>query len=132
MRPRKTKVDGGSRWRWYAEPVPDRGYLAVATYIELRSVWDLPRFEWYTPRAHRQLARAQGLVGYSFPGEFPRRYWTISAWEDGRALRGFVKAGTHEAVRAALTTTTRRVPARPLAGDWIGSAVGVGGWSAPP
>jgi hypothetical protein len=70
----------------------------MATLIELGSIRSLPRFEWYTQRVHRQLGRTPGLIGYSFRGEFPLRYWTLSAWEDGRALNGFVKAGKHRTV----------------------------------
>ena len=108
MNTRKTPIEGGSAWRWYAEPAADRDYLAMATFIELGSVWQLPRFEWYTLRVHRQLARTPGLAGYSFRAEFPLRYWTISAWQNGRALHGFVRAGTHRSVMAALPATTRR------------------------
>jgi hypothetical protein len=108
MKTRKTPVEGGSAWRWYAELDADRDYLAMATFIELGSVRDLPRFEWYTLRVHRQLARMPGLVGYSFRAQFPLRYWTISAWEDGRALRGFVRADPHLSVIAALAATMRQ------------------------
>ena len=101
----KTRIDGGSPWRWYAEPDPNSQYLAMATIIELRSVWNLPRFEWYTRRVHRQLARTPGLLGYSFRGRFPLRYWTLSAWEDGRALHGFVKVVPHETVMTVLPRT---------------------------
>jgi len=108
MKTRKTPVESGSAWRWYAEPAADRDYLAMATFIELGSVWNLPRFEWYTLRVHRQLARTPGLVGYSFRGEFPLRYWTISAWQNGRALHGFVRGDPHRTVTAALPATMRR------------------------
>lgn len=108
MPTRKTKIDDGSPWRWYVDPVPDRDYLALATFIELGSVRDLPRFEWYTLRVHRQLARTPGLVGYSCRGQFPLRYWTLSAWESGRALYCFLKAGSHETVMAALPETTQQ------------------------
>jgi hypothetical protein len=108
MRTRKTKIDGGSAWRWYADPAPDGTYLAMATVIELRSVWNLPRFEWYTRRVHRQLARTPGLLGYSFRAQFPLRYWTLSAWEDGRALRGFVKVDPHDTVMTALPRAMQR------------------------
>lgn len=107
MRPRKTRIDGGSPWRWYAEPEPAGRYLAMATVIELRSVWGLPRFEWYTRRIHYQLARTPGLLGFSFRGRFPLQYWTLSAWEDGRALRDFVKVGTHDRAMTGLSRTMR-------------------------
>lgn len=107
MATRKTKIEGGSAWRWYADPEPDDVYVAMATFIELRSIRNLPRFEWHTQRVHRQLGRTPGLIGYSFRGQFPLRYWTLSAWESGRALNGFVKAGSHRTVRTALLPIMR-------------------------
>jgi hypothetical protein len=104
----KTRIDGGAPWRWYLEPDPAGTYLAMATVIELRTVWNLPRFEWYTLRIHRQLARTPGLLGYSFRAQFPLRYWTLSAWENGRGLQGFVKGGTHLVAMPAVATMTRR------------------------
>jgi len=103
----KTKIEDGSAWRWYADPEPDGVYLAMATFIELGSMWGLPRFEWHTLRVHRQLDRTPGLIGYSFRGRFPFRYWTLSAWENGRALNGFVKAGRHHTVMTALLPSMR-------------------------
>jgi hypothetical protein len=103
----KTKIEGGSAWRWYADPEPDAVYLAMATFIELGSIRSLPRFEWYTQRVHRQLGRTPGLIGYSFRGQFPLRYWTLSAWESGRALNGFVKAGSHRTVMTSLLPIMR-------------------------
>lgn len=99
---RKTKIDGGWAWRWYAEPDPDKRYLAMATVIELKSLWSLPRFEWHTRRIHSQLASTPGLLGFSFKGKFPLLYWTLSAWEDGKALQRFVKNGPHDTVMTAL------------------------------
>jgi hypothetical protein len=43
----------------------------MATFIELHSIRNLPRFEWYTRLVHRQLGRTPGLIGYSFRGQFP-------------------------------------------------------------
>lgn len=102
----KTAIDGGTAWRWYVEPDPDREYLAVATLIELRSVWSLPSLEWHTLRIHRQLSRSPGLVGFSVRGRFPYHYWTLSAWTDGKALHGFVRGGEH---RAVMPTFRRRM-----------------------
>jgi hypothetical protein len=79
----------------------------MATFIELGSIRSLPRFEWCTQRVHRQLGRTPGLIGYSFRGQFPLRYWTLSAWENGRALNGFVKAGKHRTVMTSLLPGTR-------------------------
>ena len=104
---RKTTIDGWT-WRWYAEPDLEHTYLAMATVIELRSIWSLPRFEWHTRRVHAQLTRMPGLLGFSFKAQFPLRYWTLSAWENGQALQRFVKGGRHlsamAAVRPSMTT----------------------------
>jgi len=107
MPSRKSKIDGGSAWRWYADPEPDGVYLAMATFVELGSVWSLPRFEWFTWSVHRQLGRTPGLLGYSFRGQFPFKYWTLSAWENGRALNGFIKAGSHRTVMTSLLPSMR-------------------------
>jgi len=107
MPTRKSKIEGGSAWRWYADPEPDGVYLAMATFIELGSIRSLPRFEWYTQRVHRLLGRTPGLIGYSFRGQFPLRYWTLSAWENGRALNGFVKAGKHRTAMTSLLPSMR-------------------------
>jgi hypothetical protein len=79
----------------------------MATFIELGSIRSLPRFEWYTQRVHRQLGRTPGLIGYSFCGQFPLRYWPLSALENGRALNGFVKAGKHRTVMTSLLPSMR-------------------------
>jgi hypothetical protein len=105
---RKTKIDGGLAWRWYEEPDPEHEYLAMATVIELRSMWSLPRFQWHASRIHAQLARAPGLLGFTFKSQFPLRYWTLSAWENGRALQRFVKGGSHLTVMSALQSSFTR------------------------
>jgi hypothetical protein len=103
----KTKIDGGSAWRWYTQPHPDRQYLAMATVIELRSVWNLPRFEWHTRQVHRQLAHTPGLLGFSFKAQFPLRYWTLSAWTDGKALHAFIHGDGHQAAMTRIAPTMR-------------------------
>lgn len=34
----KVPLEGGSPWRWFAEPEPDAEYLTLARFIQLRSV----------------------------------------------------------------------------------------------
>src|SRR5512144_3263793 len=99
---RKSNMDGGWAWRWYAEPDPEHEYLAMATIIEFSRIWTLPRFEWHTRRIHAQFASTPGLLGVSFKAQFPLRYWTLSAWENGRALQRFVKGGRHLSAMSAL------------------------------
>ena len=104
---RKTKIDGGLAWRWFAEPDPEDEYLAMATVIELRTMWGLPRFQWHTTRIHAQLAGAPGLLGFSFKAQFPLRYWTLSVWENGRALQRFVKGEPHLITMTAIRSNMR-------------------------
>lgn len=108
MKRGKTPTDGGEPWRWFADPEATRDYLAFATHLELRSALGLPRFAWYSLRIERQLARTQGLVGYSFRRQFPTRYWTMSAWESERHLLEFVRAMPHARVRRVLQPSRER------------------------
>lgn len=34
-------------------------------------------------------------VGYSLPGRFPTKYWTLSAWESNRHLLDFSRTTIH-------------------------------------
>lgn len=97
-----------ARWRWFADPDPDQDYLALATYIRLRSPWSLPRFQWYTRLVHRQLTRAPGLMGFSFRGVFPTRYWTLSVWESQQHLLGFVRARPHARIMRVLRASIQQ------------------------
>lgn len=122
---RKTKLAGGTAWRWFAEPEPDREYLALATYLELKSAFGLPRFEWHSLRVHRAMGRAPGLVGFSFSGKFPTRYWTLSVWESGRDLGRFVRAPIHAKAKSATTplmarfdTARWKVAGQSIPPDW--------------
>jgi hypothetical protein len=123
---RKTPIEGGSKWQWYIDPQPDGEYLALATYIQLRSVWGLPRFEWYTQRVHRQLGRTPGLLGYSFRGTFPKKYWTLSAWQTPRHLLDFIRTMPHARVMEVLPGSFERfdsvcwkVDGSALPLDWV-------------
>ena len=106
--PWKTPLGGGSAWRWYADPEQEAEYLALATFIQLRSVWSLPRFEWFTQRVHRQLARTPGLIGYSFRGRLPKEYWTLSAWESNRHLLAYIRAMPHARVMTVFPSSMER------------------------
>ena len=64
----------------------------------------MPPFFLYTAQVVKQLASAQGLLGYSVLARpFSKRFWTLSAWEDEAALRAFVEHPPHVRVMAALT-----------------------------
>src|SRR5262249_58892138 len=57
----------------------------------------------------RQLARADGLVGYALDAELAHKtFWTFSVWEDQASLDAFASSEPHRAI-------TRRL--RPLTGQ---------------
>jgi len=46
--------------------------------------------------ASHQLAKTPGLIGFTFRAKlFRRRFWTLSAWEDEKALMEFVGKVPH-------------------------------------
>lgn len=90
-------------WRSFREAQQDREYLALVSYLPLRSFRALPQFVRYTLLIQRQLRDAPGLVGYSLDAKpFSRRFWTLSAWESEEALQAFVAERRHVAAMHAL------------------------------
>ena len=62
-------------WKSFAQPVPDKEYVAILTYLPLT---DLPRFFYYTGRIQSQLKSAPGL-GYSLAAHvLAKRFRTLS------------------------------------------------------
>ena len=86
----------GSTWRWRRACRSDRrrsipGFLRDALAIR------------------RQLARADGLVGYALDAELVHKtFWTFSVWQDRASLDAFASSEPHRAI-------TRRL--RPLMGQ---------------
>jgi hypothetical protein len=83
-------------WIPFYRPDPDRDYIAVVSYLPLKSLWALPHFLYYTRRIRSQLRLARGLVGYSLIAHIvAKRFWTLSVWEDEVALMEFVHKHPH-------------------------------------
>jgi heme-degrading monooxygenase HmoA len=90
-------------WKSYATPDPDREYLVLASSLPLRRYRATSGFMRMVGQIRRQLDGAPGLVGYSLDANpFARRYWTLSVWEDQKALDRFVAANPHRQVMARL------------------------------
>jgi hypothetical protein len=84
-------------WRSYAQPNPAKEYIAVLSYLPLKSFWALPHFFYYTSRIQAQLRSARGLVGYSLLAHvLAKRFWTLSVWENEVALMDFVHKQPHQ------------------------------------
>jgi hypothetical protein len=90
-------------WRSFGRAEPERQYVALLSYLPLKRGWQIPSFLRHTVRITGQLRRSRGLVGYSLRAQLvAKRFWTLSAWEDEAALRGFVQAQPHARTMAAL------------------------------
>jgi hypothetical protein len=93
-----------SPWRTFGSPDSNGDFAALLSYLPLRSYWRVPPFFLYTAQVVKQLASAQGLLGYSVLARpFSKRFWTLSAWENEEALRAFVQYPPHVRIMAALT-----------------------------
>ena len=83
-------------WRAKAPVSSDREYLAMATFLPLQSYRAMPRFLRLTTSVAGQLERTGGLVGYSLLAQpASKRFWTLSAWTNRRALSAFVREMPH-------------------------------------
>src|SRR5215472_11417311 len=90
-------------WRSQARAAPGRDYVALLTYLPLRSVWRIPLLLVHTARIRRQLRASPGVIGYSMRARLEAlRFWTLSVWEDEAALQAFVMALPHAAVMKTL------------------------------
>lgn len=84
-------------WRPFAEPSADKEYVAVLTYLPLKSLWALPQFFYYSRRIQTQLKSARGLIGYSLLAHvLAKRFWTLSVWADEVALTNFIHNQPHQ------------------------------------
>ena len=101
--------------------------LASVTRLRVRSVKYLPAFLWTTFLAQRQVVRAPGFLGGRLLIDVRLTFWTLTAWEDERGMKGFRGSGPHakvmprlvewcdEASYAHWTPTTDSVPSWPEA-----------------
>ncbi len=92
-----------SPWRTFGSPNPNGDFVALLSYLPLKSYWRVPLFLLYTAEVARQLASAEALLGYSVLARpFSKRFWTLSAWETEASLRLFVQCPPHVRLMAAL------------------------------
>jgi len=86
-------------WKSFRMPEPGREYVALLSYLPLRTFRAIPKFLGYFIEIQRQLRTAAGLIGYSMDAQpFSRRFWTLSAWEDSQALMNFVNKAPHSRI----------------------------------
>src|SRR5260370_38467307 len=93
-----------SPWRKFGSPDPEGDFVALLSYLPLKSYWRVPPFFLYTAHVAKQLASAQGLLGYSVLARpLSKRFWTLSACKDEAGLRAFVQHPPHVRLMATLT-----------------------------
>jgi hypothetical protein len=91
-------------WEEFGSPDANANYVALVSYLPLKSIWHVFRFVVYTAQVVGQLKNAQGLVGYSLLAHpFSGKFWTLSAWKDDEALRRFVQDPPHVRIISALS-----------------------------
>jgi quinol monooxygenase YgiN len=92
-----------SPWRTFGSPDPNRDFVALLSYLPLKSFWRVVPFFVYTVGVVRQLDATDGLLGYSLLARpLSKRFWTLSVWKNEDALRAFVQLPPHVRIMAAL------------------------------
>jgi Domain of unknown function (DUF3291) len=92
-------------WTSLERPLAEKEYIAILSYLPLRSFWGLPQFFYYTRRIQSQLKTARGVVGYSLLAHvLAKRFWTLSVWENEVVLTDFIHNQPH---REAMITLRR-------------------------
>ena len=86
-------------WTRVSPPVSGKTYLALISYLPLRSFRAVPAFFRYSIQIRRQLKSTPGVLGYSLQAKpFARKFWTLSVWEDQQSLDNFVRRIPHSEI----------------------------------
>lgn len=113
-------------WKRFVEPVPDREYLALISYLPLLHYRALPKFLLFALETQRQLKTSPGLIGYAMKATpWSLKAWTISVWENQQSLDNFVRQVPHSTIMQALAPHMGKtqfaqwpVTAREIPLDW--------------
>ena len=90
-------------WKMCEPPAPGSTHVALISYLPLRNFRALPKFFRFTFEIMGQLQNSPGLIGYSLDAApFSRKLWTLSVWQDQKALTDFVAAVPHSRIMQAL------------------------------
>ncbi len=72
------------------------------TRLRVRRWIDLPPFLWWTRSAQSQVLKAPGFVGGRLLVDRHRTFWTLTAWENERAMKAYRGSGAHSQVMPKL------------------------------
>ena len=83
-------------WVSLGDVDPTREYLALITYLPRKSHWSVFSFIRQSSAIQKQLKDSPGLIGYSLRAQLlGKNAWTLSVWQDERALSEFVGRSPH-------------------------------------
>ncbi len=83
-------------WKSLAPVQPGREYVVLLSYLPLKSYFKLPMFFRFTSQINAQLRATPGVIGYTMRAKlFTRRFWTLSVWDNDKALMEFVAKVPH-------------------------------------
>jgi len=90
-------------WTARAELEPGTYYLVMASHLPLSRISSTVRFFRSVSAVRKQLAAADGLVGYTLRAKpLARDYWTLSVWKNETALREFMRSPPHVQIMGSL------------------------------
>ena len=90
-------------WTNRADMEPGLEYLVMASHLPLKQITGTVRFFRAVSAIRKQLAGADGLVGYTLRAKpLSRDYWTLSVWQDEAALRAFMRTPPHAGLMSSL------------------------------
>ena len=96
LHPGRARIIVDSPWQSIATPDPDREYLALLSYLPLKGYRKRLGLMRRSRDVAAQLANTPGLIGFTFRAKLlGHRFWTLSVWEDDRALTTFVGERPH-------------------------------------
>jgi hypothetical protein len=101
----------------------------MASRLPLKRRRSIPGFLRDARAIRRQLARADGMVGYALDAELARKtFWTFSVWQDQASLDAFASSAPHRAIIRRLrplmgrpTSSSSRSRGRMSVVKWFGS-----------
>lgn len=78
------------------EPESDKDYLAVITYLPIKSYLNFSTFFKDVGKIQDQLQKSYGLVGFKLRADIlSKKTYTLSVWEDSKSLKKFLTSGAH-------------------------------------
>jgi hypothetical protein len=84
-------------WTSTGEVDATHDYVVMASRLPLARYRDIFGFLRASMEIRRQLAAADGLVGYGLDARLLRRtFWTLSVWRDDDALATFARSDPHD------------------------------------